>query len=212
VILEITLNKAVALGQNMSLTGHTTSINALAFSSDSSYLASVGLDGYVYFWNATENFFLMNKILSPYPPNALYCYALASLPNAQLASSCSSLPVDTSSEISIWSSSGNVIRRLSGHSSNVRCLAVSPDTSLLASGSYDSTVKLWKYASQTTALLTLEGHSGIVASLVFVSDKVLASGSFDFSIKVWNVNTGIRKNKFHIYIKTYKRVFSTNSK
>ncbi len=190
------VKKAMSLGQNMSLTGHNTVINALAFSSDSSYLASVGLDGYVYFWNATQNFFLMNKILSPYPPNAVSCYALAPLPNAQLASSCSSYPIEATVEILIWSSAGNVIRRLSGHSEVVRSLALSPDTLLLASGSNDNTVKLWKYQNQTTALISLNKHSGKVTSVVFVSDKVLASASTDFSIKVWNVNASKKKKYF----------------
>ena len=183
----MTVNKAVSLGQNMSLTEHNTPINALAFSSDSSYLASAGIDGYVYFWNATENFFLMNKV---YSPSGIYCYALASLPNAQLASSCSSYPFESIVEITIWSSSGTVIGSLRGHSDSVRCMSVSPDGTLLASGSNDQTVKLWKYASQTTALMTLDGHSGQVTSVVFVSDKVLASISVDLSLKVWNVDTG----------------------
>ncbi len=186
-LFQFSVNKAVALSQNLTLTGHTTQINALVFSSDSSYLASAGSECDVYFWNATENFFIINKFIF-----RIDCYALAPLPNAQLASSCSNSG-ESSIEISIWSPSGIVIRGLIGHSGWVRSLALSPDGSLLASGSNDMTVKLWKYQNQTTALMTLSGHSLEVISVVFVSEKVLASASYDFSIKVWNVNTGEKK-------------------
>ncbi len=187
-IVEIAVNKAVALSQNLTLTGNPTNINALAFSLDSSYLVSLGILGDVYFWNATENFFFINKF------SFSNCYALVPLPNAQLASGCSN---SWSGDISILSSSGIEISRLTGHASPVRSLALSPDTSLLASGSDDATIKLWKYQNQTTALMTLYGTTASVISVVFVSDKVLASRSLtDNSIKVWNVNASKKKKCF----------------
>ncbi len=190
-IVEIAVKKAVALSQNLTLTGNPSNINALTFSLDSSYLVSAGNDGSQYFWNATENFFFIKK------NSFSYCYALAPLPNAQLASGCTN---SWSGDISILSSSGTEISILTGHTSPVRSLALSPDTSLLASGSDDMNVKLWKYQNQTSALMTLYGTTGSVISVVFVSDKVLASRSLtDNSIKVWNVNASKKKKCFFFF-------------
>jgi WD40 repeat protein len=59
----------------------------------------------------------------------------------------------------------------------------------LASGSWDSTVKLWnKYTGNL--LKTLIGHTNAVTSVAFDASYMIASGSIDNTIKLWNKNTG----------------------
>ncbi|MGH9883231.1 MAG: caspase family protein, partial [Pyrinomonadaceae bacterium] len=66
----------------------------------------------------------------------------------------------------------------------------SGDGKMLASGSFDKTIKLWEVATGRE-LRTLTGHSESVTSVAFSSDgKTLASGSFDKTIKLWEVATG----------------------
>jgi WD40 repeat protein len=161
---------------------HTDYVAALAFSSDHSYLASGSKDGFLNLWNAYTNWTLMFRL-----NNNGHCYVMIQLPNGQLAAG-------SGNNINIWDPLNNVaapIRTLIGHTDYVYGLSLSPDASLLASSSQDTNIKLWNYASQTTALNTLSGHSGEVRALCFVSNQLLASGSFDNSIKVWNVNSGI---------------------
>jgi len=67
----------------------------------------------------------------------------------------------------------------SGH-----CLAFTPDEQLLASGSYDNTIKLWQ-VSTGRLLNTLSGHKNSVMSVAFSPDGRLASGDWDGVIKLW---------------------------
>ncbi|MGD1716469.1 serine/threonine protein kinase, partial [Dapis sp. BLCC M172] len=71
---------------------------------------------------------------------------------------------------------GGWLRTLKGHSSSVYCLAFSLDGQLLASGSDDSTIKLW-HPYTRELLHTLKGRSGSVYCLAFSLDgQLLASG------------------------------------
>ncbi len=77
---------------------------------------------------------------------------------------------------------------LTGHTSVVRSVAFSPDGRLLASGSFDNTIKLWEVSSGSL-VRTLTGHTNSVRSVAFSPDgRLLASGSDDKTIKLWGIS------------------------
>jgi len=69
-------------------------------------------------------------------------------------------------------------------------LAFSPDDALLATGSIDGEICLWRWRNNQQ-LLNFQGHSNIVMSLAFSPDgQKLASTSVDRNVKLWDVATG----------------------
>ncbi|MFL6209452.1 MAG: caspase family protein [Pyrinomonadaceae bacterium] len=77
-----------------------------------------------------------------------------------------------------------------GHALRVDGLAFSPDGRLFASGSKDSTVRLWETATGRE-LRKLTGHTQWVKAVAFSPDgNSLASASIDGTIKLWAVSSG----------------------
>ncbi|TPX13651.1 uncharacterized protein E0L32_005854 [Thyridium curvatum] len=80
------------------------------------------------------------------------------------------------------------IRILAGHTHSVRAIAAHGDT--LVSGSYDSTVRVWRI-STGEALHVLHGHSQKVYSVVLDHKRNRCiSGSMDSLVKIWDLDTG----------------------
>jgi WD40 repeat protein len=77
-----------------------------------------------------------------------------------------------------------------GHSLNVWSLRFGPDGALLASSSFDRTIRLWN--GRTGApLRTLAGHGQAVVGLDIGPDgSLLASGSDDSTVRLWRLPTG----------------------
>jgi len=78
------------------------------------------------------------------------------------------------------------IKIFRGHTNGVMCLQF--DDNILATGSYDSSIKIWDIDTGE-CIRTLKGHVSGVRTLQF-DDNKLISGSLDKTIKVWNWRTG----------------------
>jgi WD40 repeat protein len=84
-----------------------------------------------------------------------------------------------------------------GHAVAVYSVVFSPDGRLLASGSEDGTIKLWRVADGSL-VRTLTGHRDLVRSVSFSPDgRLLASGSYDNTIKLWRVADGALRQTYN---------------
>lgn len=84
----------------------------------------------------------------------------------------------------------NKARRTFRGVDKVECVAFSPDGKLVASGSWDTTVKIWD-AQTGKRVMTLKGHTQRIKSIAFSHDGTrIASGSADRLVKVWDLVKG----------------------
>lgn len=93
----------------------------------------------------------------------------------------------------LWDAeSGKLLRIFEGHRDVLFAAVLSPDQTLLATGSYDRKIILWDVSSGKQ-LRMLDGHNDAVYDLDFNADgTVLASASGDETVKLWRVADGLR--------------------
>ena len=78
------------------------------------------------------------------------------------------------------------VKIFKGHTNGVMCLQF--DDQVLATGSYDGTLKIWDIKTGEE-IRTLRGHQSVIRCLQF-DDTKLISGGLDHRIKIWNWRTG----------------------
>jgi WD40 repeat protein/serine/threonine protein kinase len=88
----------------------------------------------------------------------------------------------------VWDIIDNkVVQAFSGHTGVVISVAVSPDQTLVATGSDDNTVRVWDLASGAQ-LARFVGHRGKVTQVAFSPDgDWAASASPDKSVRLWKI-------------------------
>ncbi|KAF2790690.1 WD40 repeat-like protein [Melanomma pulvis-pyrius CBS 109.77] len=164
----------VSSGACLQTLDHGGYVNSVAFSHNSTWLASASSDC-VKIWNASGACL-----------RTLHCYSLNISSIAFSHDSTQLASASTSSTVKIWNvSSGKCLRTLEGHTP----VAFSHDSTWLASASSDFTVKIWD--ARGACLQTLRGHTGFVYSVAFSQDSSqLASASSDLTLKLWKVSSG----------------------
>lgn len=114
-----------------------------------------------------------------------------------------------------WNMNKNVatcIFTCKGHERAVECLAVSPDSRQLASGSWDNLLKIWsattldddagnskkarsEEANVRTPQVTLEGHREAVSSVQWIDNSTVLTSSWDHTLKIWDLSMRAIKNE-----------------
>ncbi|WP_433714488.1 WD40 repeat domain-containing serine/threonine protein kinase [Nocardia sp. CA-084685] len=83
-----------------------------------------------------------------------------------------------------------VLTVLTGHTGPVLSVAFSPDGTLLATGSWDTTVRIWDTRTHQPVEQPLTDHDDQVYSVAFSPDgTLLATGSWDTTVRIWDTRT-----------------------
>lgn len=86
--------------------------------------------------------------------------------------------------IAVWRlGEGTPERVIEGHTGPVAALAVSPDGRLVASASWDGTVRVTPLGAGEARVL--EGHQGPVNGVAFLPDGQVVSAGYDRTLRIW---------------------------
>jgi WD40 repeat protein/serine/threonine protein kinase len=166
-------------------------VPALAFGPDSRRVISSGAsDPTIAIWDMVAEKPFLNEIRHNSNPNA----SVAVSPDGQLVASPGRDQAAGEPMVKIWevdwdSNTYKERHILKGHAGYVWKVTFSPDGRYLASGSWDSTVKIWNVKSGEE-VRTLRGHAGIIHGLAFSPDgRRLAAASGNprhGEVRIWD--------------------------
>ena len=156
------------------LRGHGGPVRALAISPDGASAVSGSFDTSAIRWSLTRNVALQVMRFHDSAVNAV-----AYLTDGRIATA------GADAHIAIWTpGKPKPDTVLNGHTAPIVALAVSPDGTLLASASWDQTVRLWPLDGGAPRVL--KGNEQNVNGVAFSPDgKNVISAGYDTTIRIW---------------------------
>jgi WD40 repeat protein len=195
--------------------GHSKTVQSIAFSHDSTLVASASLDGTIRIWLASTG----NCLQDIKGHSGTVSYINFS-PDSSLL-----LSISTDYSIRIWRpETGDCVRTLRSYTSDpddtqrdyiedCTSAAFSHNGRFVVSGHQDNTVRIWN-VDTGECMRQLLGHKKRVQSVVFSHDSTLvASVSRDKTARIWNTDSGACKYVLrHAKNSPYKVFFRHDSK
>lgn len=85
----------------------------------------------------------------------------------------------------LWNAyTGELYYTLTGHQTEIVCMSINPQSTVIATGSMDNTAKLWD-VERGCEISTLFGHTAEIVALSFNTEGgYIITGSFDSTCKV----------------------------
>ena len=163
------------------LTGHSSSVMAVALTRDNIYVVSGSSYNTIKVWELATG-----KEIITLAGHSSSVIAVAISGDSQYVVSGSSDKI-----IKVWElTTGKEICSLIGHISSVSTIALSEDNKHIVSSSDDNTIKVWSLETGKE-IRSLIGHSDSVNILALSWDNnYVVSASWDNTIKVWDLATG----------------------
>lgn len=185
------LNDTNRIKPCMTLSGHSRGINDIAWSPRTcEFIASASDDKTLRIWDVTRGSIQENaSSTKTRVDHAGSCLVTGS--NTIYSKNCAynAIPYHSVAQQSLSSTCGEALVELKGHSNFVFSVAFHPHGNLIASGSFDETVKLWDVRCGS-CISTLPAHSEPCTSVDFNCDGTcIVSSSHDGLIRIWDVAT-----------------------
>lgn len=177
------------------LSGHTDTVNLVAFSNDGMFLATGSLDGTVRVWGVASGAFEEVNVLQG-PGEDILWLAWHPKGNVLLAGSADST-------CWMWSvPKGKEMQCFVGHAGAVLCGGFTPDGKMVATASEDGTMRVWNPKSGASKMSFKQSggmlfHDAAVTCMDIAGDsKSIATGSEDHTVALSNVVSGKVLHRF----------------
>lgn len=168
---------------------HTQEVNSVALSMDGKLLASGSSDNSVCIWNTEGKLLYMLKEHK----SSIRAIVFNPINSNILASASGGLTREQSDNtIRLWDITDKPVClcAMAGHTSRVTSITFSSDGKLLASGSWDKSIRIWDVLTRKNVWV-INGHNDTVNCIAFSPDKerkILASGSSDKLVCLWDIS------------------------
>ncbi|KAG7653878.1 Katanin p80 subunit C-terminal [Arabidopsis suecica] len=164
----------------MSLCGHTSPVDSVAFNSGEILVLGGASSGVIKLWDLEEA-----KMVRAFTGHRSNCSAVEFHPFGEFLASGSS---DTN--LRVWDTrKKGCIQTYKGHTRGISTIRFSPDGRWVVSGGLDNVVKVWDLTAGKL-LHEFKFHEGPIRSLDFHPlEFLLATGSADRTVKFWDLET-----------------------
>lgn len=162
---------------------HTSSVTAVQFAKKGQVLFSASLDGTVKAWDLIRyrNF----RTFTAAERIQFNCLAVDPSGEVVCAGSVDSF------EIHVWSvQTGNLLDTLAGHEGPVSCLSFSNENSVLASASWDKTIRIWSIFGRSQQVEPFDVYSDVLAISMRPDGKQVAATTLNGQISFFDIQSG----------------------
>lgn len=157
-------------------------VTASAIASDGKEAIVGGQDGKLHIFSISGNTLTEEAVLEKHRgPISVIRYS----PDASMFASA-----DGNREAVVWDRASRQVKlnNMLFHTARINCLAWSPDSSMVATGSVDTCVIIYEIAKPASSRITIRNaHLGGVHGLVFTDDSTVVSSGEDACIRAWKL-------------------------
>lgn len=173
------------------LTGHTDWVSSIAFGPDKKTLVSASHDDTIRMWD----------VVTGEHKRTLTGHA-GWVESVAFSAKDHTLASGGWDGIRLWNTITGKQTRIFTDTVKNRSITFSPNGEMLASVSYDNTIRVWNIVT-SSRIHTLLGYTGMVNSVTFSPyGKILVSGGSDDTINLWNIATGKLKRTLATHTST----------
>ena len=164
----------------MTFQEHTSSVTAVQFAKKGQVLFSSSLDGTIRAWDLIR----FRNFRTFTATERVQFNSLAVDPSGEVVVAGSQ---DTF-EIYVWSvQTAQLLDSLTGHEGPISCLAFGTENSVLASASWDKTIRVWNIFSRSQQVEPIEIQSDVLSIALRPDSKEVAVTTLDGHITIWDV-------------------------